>query len=888
MSNDPSGRRLLPQSSQMGAFSFAPPAYQQPRETQKNYVFVDEHNRHKRLKVMRACEGCRRRKIKCDAATTNTWPCSACIRLKLHCVRPNGYDGLAETEVYEPPRQFDASQVQETFRQQLPLPDQQQLLAGASKNAPLYAPQSSYQDAPALYHSVPYNDPQTASHNLQYTPVHPSVNVVDHSYTTQNAFPTPPMHQAAHTPSSPEEYQSEYAQQDLADLLGSLKVNEAGTAPYLNSKFRSKDEEPAVEDSDDYKSVLPPLSTGPGLKIRIPPELMPDDETVLHYFDLYFANAHPFVPVLDKAHLLHQWHTNRAAISPLVLEAIFAIAGRLADEPAQGQQWLALATRHADSFMDVPRLSTLQALLIILKAREQAPKRGYYYRSWMSVVQCVQMAKDLGLDEHYADHQAGRPCGSTHQECLLRTRIWQTIFVVEVMVGTPQGRTDLQVEEDTVDFNVPRLLPNGDEAEYHVSRNFTYFARVVRNVGRMSRVYGRIKKNKDWGIDPEFVQIKPAVDAWLAELPADLAVNYPSDGSAPWLSSAFVGNLHSYYYLSIILFNRPQLAFLTPGTVGGQWKQHMLVSYDAAKMLCRLQEAVVNSFGLLGLQCMQRGINFTIYAVLACIVLHLVALTSPDPELNGEAREYFTRHMRILEKCMSAWPMPDMQKQVDSVREAFSADIRKPFVLKPSFPYGSPHSNTHPSPPGASYRSGLSRANTMDQPQIDTSVQHSHVSYTSHPISPPVSAGPLDSKGDSPDVQSLAMMAAGHGTQPSASAQTIALADAPAWNPSRIFEQWNTSFGPPAVQASPTSLASHNSALTIPSAAGPETQNLQDIQGVQGQLATGAQHMAPQYPANPVQNFVTPSMWQESVASVYENGLKRAWDYDGHMSVKRR
>jgi hypothetical protein len=52
----------------------------------------------------------------------------------------------------------------------------------------------------------------------------------------------------------------------------------------------------------------------------------------------------------------------------------------------------------------------------------------------------------------------------------------------------------------------------------------------------------------------------------------------------------------------------------------------MLVCYNAAKMLCRLQEAVVGSFGLLGLQCMQRGINFTIYAVLACIVLHLVRI----------------------------------------------------------------------------------------------------------------------------------------------------------------------------------------------------------------------------------------------------------------------
>lgn len=95
---------------------------------------------------------------------------------------------------------------------------------------------------------------------------------------------------------------------------------------------------------------------------------------------------------------------------------------------------------HADSFMDVPRLSTLQALLIILKAREQAPKRGYYYRSWMTIVQCVQMGKDLGLDEHFTDHQAGKPCGSSASECALKTRIWQVIFACEIMIGSPQGK----------------------------------------------------------------------------------------------------------------------------------------------------------------------------------------------------------------------------------------------------------------------------------------------------------------------------------------------------------------------------------------------------------------------------------------------------------------
>jgi hypothetical protein len=117
-------------------------------------------------------------------------------------------------------------------------------------------------------------------------------------------------------------------------------------APYLNRKMKSKVtmEEPAFEDVDEFKDMLPPVLSGPDLKIRIPPELMPDEETISHYFDIYFSNVHPYVPVLHKAAFYRQWNTNRELISPLILEAIFAIAGRLTDEPAQGHQWLALAS----------------------------------------------------------------------------------------------------------------------------------------------------------------------------------------------------------------------------------------------------------------------------------------------------------------------------------------------------------------------------------------------------------------------------------------------------------------------------------------------------------------------------------------------------------------
>lgn len=279
---------------------------------------------------------------------------------------------------------------------------------------------------------------------------------------------------------------------------------------------------------------------------------------------------------------------------------------------------------HSGAFMDDARLSTLQAMLIVLKARESSPKRGYYYRSWMTVVQCVAMARDLGLDEHYEDHKSGRDCGNCPADCVLKTRIWQVLFVVEVMVGSPQGRTDLSIDIHSVDFSVPRAMP-GDESEYHSSRVFTYLSRSLALVRTISDTYGRLKKkSKEWATDPEFVQLNPCFDAWMADLPQDLQISFPADGSPPWLPSHIIGNLHIQYYLGIIMLHRPQLALMDPSSLGGKWKHHMMICYSNAKLLCRLQESILQSFGMTGLLCMLRGINYSIYCILTCAVIHLV------------------------------------------------------------------------------------------------------------------------------------------------------------------------------------------------------------------------------------------------------------------------
>ncbi len=160
-----------------------------------------------------------------------------------------------------------------------------------------------------------------------------------------------------------------------------------------------------------------------------------------------------------------------------------------------------------------------------------------------------------------------------------------------------------------------------------------------------------------------------------------------------------------------------------------------------------------------------------------------VAITSPDPEFYTDAREYFTRHMRILEKCTSAWPMPEMQSQIDALRLAFSADIGKAFELKPTFPFGSPSEPLQPSPPPMDAH--------LQGPQVHHNSPHdpqSHIAYLSQPITPPISAGHGDPR-QSPDLQTLVMSTHAHGHGPSPVVMDpVANVNGMSWNPTRIFE----------------------------------------------------------------------------------------------------
>ena len=132
--------------------------------------------------------------------------------------------------------------------------------------------------------------------------------------------------------------------------------------------------------------------------------------------------------------------------------------------------------------------------------------------------------------------------------------------------------------------------------------------------------------------------------------------------------------------------------------------------------------------------------------------------------------------MRILEICTTAWPQPDMQKQIDALREAFSADTTRPFELKPSFPYGSPGVPARPpSPPMEAKYQGP----TVSRHQSFGNISH-QMPFQSGLVTPPMTAG-LDSthKGSSDHSSGSSFS---NGQHPSMGDMQAA------WNPTPIFE----------------------------------------------------------------------------------------------------
>jgi hypothetical protein len=188
---------------------------------------------------MRACEGCRRRKIKCDAASTNTWPCSACTRLKLHCIPPTGgndqeYAGSAsltdseELVEYSIPQShgMNAMHSQPRSSHQYTVLPTISTTESISQYARLNIP---YQLGSYSYSPDGFRDQYLVQDQAPFPTSNPMIQQ-SHAYY-QHQPPAPVRHDSTVSSSGTEHSAAE----ELSEALGDLKIAEIGIGKFANS-----------------------------------------------------------------------------------------------------------------------------------------------------------------------------------------------------------------------------------------------------------------------------------------------------------------------------------------------------------------------------------------------------------------------------------------------------------------------------------------------------------------------------------------------------------------------------------------------------------------------------------------------------------------------------
>lgn len=231
-----------------------------------------------------------------------------------------------------------------------------------------------------------------------------------------------------------------------------------------------------------------------------------------------------------------------------------------------------------------------------------------------------------------------------------------------------------------------------------------------------------------------------------------------------------------------------------------------------------------------------------------------------------------------------------MQVQMSALREAFSADTSKPFELKASLGLRSPAFGNAPTPPHLQHAphsapaqstpvwphihdtassKTMSPASEYATP-LDIASTHSFTSQPTmayHSNSYHIPATTAYANQTLHQVSSAPQM--GYALEPSISNESQTT---PVWDPSGIFNQWNTAFGgtaplPPVVSVSDAQMAPTSHPIL---AAQPVSQNaLPNVYDTQHLPQTTLPVVTESIPTLPT---VTPVMWQDAFTSAYVSG----------------
>ncbi|GAA5806279.1 hypothetical protein HPULCUR_011810 [Helicostylum pulchrum] len=625
---------------------------------------MTDPSEHKRQRVSKACEQCRRKKVKCDGSSPL---CNNCSTLGLPCHYkestkkrgpPKGYIEAIEGRLHRLEALLGSIVQEDDPRSQAIITE---------LNAPL---ETAYGE---LVRPRPMRREAVSGYEAECGPL-----------TTTEPMTKPDGDDHRHD-------------SDESNNMGTLSIDESGQLRYYgktsgfymlrNSKnfqnrafqFSSKGHGQDATDSPSFPFVVDPF------------ELPPKDLST-HLLELYFRYFYPLLPILHKKSFMASINDDSIpSPPPILLNAIYAVASRVSSDirvrsvatkpETAGDVFFERARMLLDLEWDNFRVYTVQSLLLMSSHQNGALKTT---RGWLYSGMAIRMSQNLGLH---------RNCDSwelTATEKEDRKRAFYCCFVLDRLSCAMHGRSPMIDERD---YDTPYPSENDQDAP-RIMENFHYLIKICEILGDVIRELYMVKGRKQLSIMSTPDSIVSALDKklnkWMSKLPVSLQYRPPNtrlNERAP-APSLELCQLHMLFYTTLILLHRPFIPGPQQTVAPSVFPSASICTFAANKIL-DITESLMAEGRLKNVN------NYALFFMFTAGIIFIYNAASSDSMFAFEAKISINKIMRAMDEVETTWITSARHCNIlgalaglrdinlDCVDESYTRSVKKRAVVVP-------------------------------------------------------------------------------------------------------------------------------------------------------------------------------------------------------------
>ncbi|KAF8930461.1 hypothetical protein BGZ47_000539 [Haplosporangium gracile] len=734
----------------------------------------------KRSKITKACDNCRRRRVKCDGVPDG---CGGCKAAKTQCVYttsntkrgpPKGYVEVIEdrlgkienmlTSIVRKKKVVDSSTTAQSSSSSdtkahrstssaTPRPDSHLHNDNDDDNdnnnnddeedddddddrastysSDLVPVKQQPPASPALHPLNPTRSCTPTSRTIRagsvVSPLGRHSPLVSRNRSLTSLLPFSHESQHHHNHDSP----AAVTQADLAaltsmfDNLGSTSVHTTVPFPWLTPEQSRQYGRNHLQFS--LHSLEPPL---PPLARTFPPNITPDQ--ALDLLNSFFERFNTFLPIIHRGTFMKQWqqqhcriclqvaspqsaaassqsksaqaqeaeahkqHTQNPAgpLSPLLINALLAVAAKV---PSTNSKMTAEDRQRAgslsqgcfdaarlllDDFMDVPRVSTVQALCLMSQFHHQGQWKATRSSGYLSMA--IRMAHELGLHRDPESIVQGPEADGLR--CL-----WWSMFILDHQFSAWLGLgLMMHGKESNVELPVDTVSSHQD------LRGFVSMVRLVKILGSvLQHSYSTQSLPPQFGGHDSMVSyIEGSLTSWLSNLTPEMRWQNPNSAkrgspalamrSPPSIQSTlaearravvlvkeagdiYPAYLYIVYNTTMILLHRPYIVGAAGSPAAAQ-----------SNTICTGSGRAITDIaqGLDMEQCSYVVNRFALYALLQAGVIHAMNAVY-DKRGSQIAMDYYRRTLSVLESFLNCSSYSGGVSEGIKILEQFLASTSK-------------------------------------------------------------------------------------------------------------------------------------------------------------------------------------------------------------------